>query len=126
LLVTCHCSDHFIISLPIIHIENRERMKIHDRTFVVSGGASGLGEATVRMIYENGGYVSILDMNAENGQRIAKELAPRAVFYECDVTDSDSIAAAVKGTMEWVGSTGKELGGCVPAAGVGIPGKVCS
>ncbi|KAF2100974.1 short chain dehydrogenase [Rhizodiscina lignyota] len=99
-------------------------MKIENRTFVVSGGASGLGEATVRMLHANGGFVSILDMNAELGNKIANELSPRVVFFKCDVTDTDSIAQAVKGTMEWVGKTGKELGGCVPAAGVGFPGKI--
>lgn len=99
-------------------------MKISDRTFVISGGASGLGEATVRKLHASGGYIAILDMNEENGKRIAQELAPRAIFFQCDVTDTSSIEAAVKGTVEWVGKTGAELGGCIAAAGVGFPGKV--
>jgi hypothetical protein len=42
-----------------------------------------------------------------------------------DVTDTESIAAAVAGTAEWVSQTGKPLGGIIPAAGVGNPGLVC-
>lgn len=48
----------------------------------------------------------------------------RAKFFQVDVTDSDTIEAAVKGTMEWVGKTNASLGGIIPAAGVGIPGLV--
>lgn len=48
----------------------------------------------------------------------------RAKFFEVDVSSSESVAQAVKGTVEWVKSTGKEIGGIVAAAGVGNPGKV--
>lgn len=48
----------------------------------------------------------------------------RARFFETDVSDTDSVAAAVQGTMEWVKQTEKEVGGVVAAAGVGNPGKV--
>lgn len=50
----------------------------------------------------------------------------RAKFFAVDVTDTESIAAAVKGTAEWVSKTGKPLGGIIPAAGVGNPGLVSS
>lgn len=49
----------------------------------------------------------------------------RAKFFQVDVTDSDSIEAAVEGTIEWVDKTKAPLGGLIPAAGVGIPGLVC-
>ncbi|KAH8905852.1 NAD(P)-binding protein [Coniochaeta sp. PMI_546] len=96
-------------------------MKIQGRTFVVSGGASGLGRATILEIVKNGGNAAILDMNSEQGEAFAKELGSSARFWVCDVSDTDSIAAAVKGIVEWVHQTGVPLGGIIPAAGVGNP-----
>lgn len=66
-------------------------------------------------------------MNSSAGSNLVDELgSSRARFFETDVSDTDSIAAAVQGTMEWVKQTGKEVGGVVAAAGVGNPGKVSS
>jgi NAD(P)-dependent dehydrogenase (short-subunit alcohol dehydrogenase family) len=48
----------------------------------------------------------------------------RARFFAVDVTDTESIATAVKGAAEWVHETGKPLGGIIPAAGVGNPALV--
>ena len=99
-------------------------MKIEGRTFLVSGGASGLGKATVLEILKAGGYASILDFNQETGEALVKELGNKVAFFKTDVRDSDNIAAAVQGTVEWVEKTGKPIGGVVAAAGVGFPGKV--
>ncbi|KAI2616106.1 short chain dehydrogenase [Hypoxylon sp. NC1633] len=97
-------------------------MKIEGRTFVVSGGASGLGQACVEEICRNGGNAAVLDLNAENGTAVVKALpSGTGKFFVCDVLDTNSIAAAVKGTMEWIERTGKPLGGIIPAAGVGHP-----
>ena len=49
-------------------------MDIKNSVFLVTGGASGLGEATVRMAVANGGKAVIADMQAEAGEKIAKEL----------------------------------------------------
>lgn len=87
--------------------------------------ASGLGRACVRDIVANGGNAAILDMNEELGAALAKELGSSVKFFVCDVADTDSIASAVKATVEWVKETGKPLGGIIPAAGVGRPGLVC-
>jgi NAD(P)-dependent dehydrogenase (short-subunit alcohol dehydrogenase family) len=97
-------------------------MKIADRTFVISGGVSGLGLATARALHEQGAYVSLFDLNADNGTKIASELGSRAKFFEIDVTDTDAIASAVQGTVAWTKETGKEIGGVVAGAGVGMPG----
>ena len=48
----------------------------------------------------------------------------RAKFFQVDVSDTNSVAQAVKATVDWVKSTGKEIGGVLAAAGVGRPGKV--
>jgi NAD(P)-dependent dehydrogenase (short-subunit alcohol dehydrogenase family) len=62
---------------------------------LVAGGASGLGEATARMLVEAGASVVIADLNAEKGEALASELGGRASFAEADVTDEGSVAAAV-------------------------------
>ena len=49
-------------------------MKIQGHTFVVTGGASGLGEGTTKMIVEKGGNVAIFDLNEERGQTLVKAL----------------------------------------------------
>ncbi|KAK5132169.1 hypothetical protein LTR08_000326 [Meristemomyces frigidus] len=100
-------------------------MHIQNRTFIISGGASGLGLATVRDLHAHGGYISILDLNAENGNAIVNELgSDRTKFFETDVTDTSSVQAAVTGTTAWIAQTGAPIGAVIPAAGVGSPGKL--
>ncbi|SPQ17732.1 8bc47def-46d2-40f0-b282-687707878f6d [Thermothielavioides terrestris] len=74
-------------------------MKISGRTFVVSGGASGLGRACVREICAGGGNAAILDMNEELGSTLAGELGASAKFVPCDVSDTSSVAAAVQAAV---------------------------
>jgi NAD(P)-dependent dehydrogenase (short-subunit alcohol dehydrogenase family) len=76
-------------------------------------------------ICKKGGYAAILDMNSELGDALVKELGASARFFQCDVSDTDSIAAAVKDLTAWTQEAGKPLGGIIPAAGVGRPGLVC-
>jgi NAD(P)-dependent dehydrogenase (short-subunit alcohol dehydrogenase family) len=99
-------------------------MKIADRTFIISGGVSGLGLATARALHSHGAYVSLLDLNADKGTKIASELGSRAKFFETDVTDTHAIASAVAGAVAWVQETGKEIGGIIAGAGVGMPGLI--
>ncbi|KAH6651219.1 hypothetical protein F5144DRAFT_617849 [Chaetomium tenue] len=100
-------------------------MKISGRTFIISGGASGLGRACARDICSLGGHAAILDMNAEQGGALVQELSPaRALFLPCDVTSTSSISSAVTAAAAWATQTGKPLGGVIPAAGVGLPGLV--
>ncbi len=53
-----------------------------------------------------------------------KSLAPKARFFQADVTKTESIAAAVKGSVEWAEQTGKPLGGVLPIAGISTPALV--
>ena len=71
-------------------------MRIDGRGAIVAGGASGLGEATVRALHAGGAHVTIADMNAEKGEALATELGERAAFVQCDVTDEAQVAAAVE------------------------------
>ncbi|KAI0405881.1 short chain dehydrogenase [Xylaria palmicola] len=100
-------------------------MKIEGRTFIVSGGASGLGQATVEEIARNGGNVAVLDLNEELGAGVVK-LLPEGVgkFFVCDVSDTGSVASAVEGVVGWIKETGKPMGGIIPAAGVGNPATI--
>ncbi len=65
-------------------------MQLKDSTFVVTGGASGLGAATVRMVVEGGGNAVIADLKEAEGQALAKELGGGARFVRTDVTDEAS------------------------------------
>jgi hypothetical protein len=103
----------------------RPKMKPSGHTFVISGGCSGLGLATALDLHRAGGYVSLLDLNAKNGERIIKELGTdRARFFETDVSDTKSLQVAVQGTVAWVEESSKPLAGVIAAAGVGGAAKV--
>jgi len=92
---------------------------------MVCDRASGLGRATIRKIIEAGGYVSLLDMNEIGGQELVKELGSlRTKFFQADISNTESIAQAVKGTLAWVKETRKELAGVIAAAGVSTPAKI--
>jgi NAD(P)-dependent dehydrogenase (short-subunit alcohol dehydrogenase family) len=88
--------------------------------------ASGLGQACVEDICRRGGYAAVLDMNEELAQELVKEVGgDKTKFFQCNVLETESIEAAVKGTLDWVKETGKEVGGVIAAAGVSTPAKVC-
>jgi 3-hydroxyacyl-CoA dehydrogenase/3-hydroxy-2-methylbutyryl-CoA dehydrogenase len=89
--------------------------------------ASGLGRACVEDICAKGGYVAILDMNEELAQEVVNEIGGgKTKFFEANVLETESIAAAVKGALAWSKQTGKEIGGVIAAAGVSTPAKVSS
>jgi len=69
-------------------------MLIKNSVFLITGGASGLGEATARMAAENGAKVVIADLQADLGEKLAKEIGGR--FAKCDVTSEADGKAAVE------------------------------
>ena len=75
-------------------------MEIAGRTVLVSGGGSGLGAATARMVVEAGGSVVVADVDADRGKQVADGLGERARFVTADVTDQDSVGAAVAAAAE--------------------------
>jgi NAD(P)-dependent dehydrogenase (short-subunit alcohol dehydrogenase family) len=75
-------------------------VEIAGRTVLVTGGGSGLGAATARMVVEHGGSVVVADVDTERGERVAAELGERARFVPTDVTDEASVGAAVALTLE--------------------------
>jgi NAD(P)-dependent dehydrogenase (short-subunit alcohol dehydrogenase family) len=88
-------------------------MRIENNVFLVTGGASGLGAATARMIVGSGGRVVVADVREEEGKAFAAELGSGARFCRTDVTDEASVAAAVE-----VAAGIGELRGLVSCAGI--------
>src|SRR5438034_391358 len=76
-------------------------MQIKDNVFLITGGASGLGAATARMITEQGGKVVLADLQVEAGEKLAAELGGNAVakFIKCDVTSEADGKAAVEAAL---------------------------
>jgi NAD(P)-dependent dehydrogenase (short-subunit alcohol dehydrogenase family) len=70
-------------------------MQIQGASAIVSGGASGLGEATVRRLHAQGAHVVILDRDEARGAALAKALGERATFAKTDVTSEADVQAAV-------------------------------
>src|SRR5688500_1832806 len=87
-------------------------MDLNGISAIVTGGASGLGEATVRRLAARGAKVVVVDMNPEKGEKVAKDVG--GVFAQADVANVDQVTAAVEAA--------KELGplrALVTAAGIG-------
>ncbi len=94
-------------------------MDIAGQVFIVTGGASGLGEGTVRMLVEQGGRVVIADLQAERGEALAHSLgSDLARFVACDVTAPADAQAAVDLAV----GLGR-LGGLVNCAGIAPAAK---
>ena len=70
----------------------------------VTGGASGLGEATVRRMHAAGASVVIADMNTERMELISKELGERVLTVKCDVTKEAEVEASIKQTVDKFGA----------------------
>ena len=70
-------------------------MLIQGTSALVVGGASGLGEATVRRLHDGGADVVIADLNKEKGEALAAELGDRASFVEANVLEAEQVQAAV-------------------------------
>jgi NAD(P)-dependent dehydrogenase (short-subunit alcohol dehydrogenase family) len=70
-------------------------MDIAGASALVTGGASGLGEATVRRLYAAGAAIVIADMNGDKGEKLASELGARARFVRTDVTNTEQVQTAI-------------------------------
>ena len=93
-------------------------MEIKDNVFIVTGGASGLGGGTARMLAQAGGKVIIADVQADKGEALARELGANARFVKCDVT-SEADGQAVVAAATAMGP----LRGLVNCAGIAIGEK---
>ena len=94
-------------------------MNINQTVALVTGGGSGLGEATTRMLAAKGGKVVILDLAKSHGQAIAQELGGNVLFLEGDVTNEEQVAVAVDRAVAAFGAVHV----VVNCAGIATAGK---
>lgn len=94
-------------------------MKLDQSVAVITGGASGLGLATVKRFAAAGAKVAILDFNQDAGEAVAAELGDNALFVQTNVADEASVANAINKTMEAFGA----IHICVNYAGIGNAAK---
>jgi len=73
-------------------------MELNGISAIVTGGASGLGEATARLLAERGAKVVVADMNAEKGEAVAADI--KGVFVSVDVTNTDQVIAATEAAKD--------------------------
>ena len=96
-------------------------MQIKDKVAIITGGASGLGAATVRYFVERGAKVSLFDLNKEAGNSLVEELGPdKTMFHQVDVTDEDQVAQAIEATVGKFGAIHVNIN----AAGIPAPTKI--
>ncbi len=95
-------------------------MRIEGKTFITTGGASGLGRAAAEAILAAGGHVVLLDVNAETGAAAEAALGAKARFVKADVTNEAEVQAAVQTAVTTFGG----LHGVVNAAGICPAAKV--
>jgi NAD(P)-dependent dehydrogenase (short-subunit alcohol dehydrogenase family) len=94
-------------------------MNLENKGVLVTGGASGLGAACVRMATQAGARAIIADLNSELGEALAGELGAAARFVRTDVVDEASVEAAVKAAVD-----GGGLHVVINCAGIGIAERV--
>jgi 3-hydroxyacyl-CoA dehydrogenase/3-hydroxy-2-methylbutyryl-CoA dehydrogenase len=97
-------------------------MRIEGAVGLVTGGASGLGAGTARMLVERGGRVGILDLPSSAGAALADELGDAAVFCPVDVALADQVERSVVSVAEHFG----RIDVCVNAAGISPAARVLS
>lgn len=95
-------------------------MRIKDRCFLISGGASGLGAASARRLVQAGARVVLADVDRDNGQAVARSLGHAGQFVDCDVTREDAAQLAVAAAR----AHDDGLHGLLNCAGLGTPGKL--
>ena len=95
-------------------------MKVSQCVALVTGGASGLGEAVVRRLANSGARAAVLDLDEEKGAALAEKLGGAAIFLKTDVTDEESVKAAVEAALERLGRINLlvNCAGIAPAAKV--------
>jgi len=95
-------------------------VEVKDCTAIVTGGASGLGEACVRELAKRQSRVVIFDFDQKRGEKIASELGDAVIFCKTDVTDGSAVQGSIDKAMEVFGA----IHVAINCAGVGTPAKV--
>ncbi len=95
-------------------------MDLKGTVFIVTGGGSGLGEATARLFAASGGNVIVADLKKDNAEKVAASIGKQARAIECDVTKEDQVKAAIALAKSEFG----KLNGAINCAGVGAAARV--
>jgi NAD(P)-dependent dehydrogenase (short-subunit alcohol dehydrogenase family) len=98
-----------------VRLPKETPMKIANSVAVITGGASGLGLATVQRFVDAGAKVAIFDFNDQAGQAVANKLGDKVIFQKVNVADEESVKAAIAKTMEAFGA----IHICINYAGIG-------
>lgn len=78
-----------------------------NKVAVVTGGAQGIGAATVALLCESGASVAVLDKSEEHGEELVRDLCKRGLhagFYSCDVTDAENVQNAIHAVVQQYGA----------------------
>ncbi len=97
-------------------------MDLNNKVAVITGGASGLGRATAEMVINQGGKVALFDLNEDLVAQTAEELGPNATGFSVNVTEEESVEAAVTETMAAFGAIHIN----VNCAGIGAASRTLS
>ena len=97
--------------------------RVEGKVAFVTGGASGLGEAMVRLLVAEGAQVVVADLSVDRGQALVAEIGEegaKAIFVRLDVADEANWDEAIEQTLQWAG----KLNVLVNNAGIAIPGDM--
>lgn len=97
-------------------------MKIDECKAVITGGASGLGEACVRTIVKGGGKAAIFDLQADRAETLISEMGPDVIFLNTDVTSDEDVKTAISRTMDAF----RKINIVINCAGIGDPARMLS
>jgi 3-hydroxyacyl-CoA dehydrogenase/3-hydroxy-2-methylbutyryl-CoA dehydrogenase len=108
--------DRAVLEYATVNPVGRERraVDIQDKVAVITGAASGIGQAIARSLAQRGAKVAIFDLNEDGGRATAQELGQTALFAKVDVADEESVARGIKATMDAFGG----IHICVNCAGI--------
>lgn len=95
-------------------------MQIQNNTFLVTGGASGLGEATTRYLVAEGANVIVADLNQDAGDNLTKALGDNILFVKCDITSEADVKTAIDNGIAKFG----KLSGAINCAGIVVVQKL--
>lgn len=95
-------------------------MQVQQNTFLVTGGASGLGEATTRYLVAQGANVIIADLNQQAGDKLVDELGDKVIFAKCDITSEMDVQNAIDAGVAKFG----KLSGAINCAGIVVVQKL--
>lgn len=93
-------------------------MHLKDRTFIITGAASGLGKACAERFVSAGAHVCLADIDESSGETLAARLGAHARFMKTDVTDGASVRRTVQLGVQWAIEAAAPLGGAVNCAGI--------